>query len=145
MTNQEYENKLDYLMQIKEMESEIYLIELRLKEINASLTSVKVHFSDMPKAATPDHSKMEDGIIRMMGIKEELVNKQIEISDKKREIEETINKLDHPKHRMVLTLRYVSGEKWEDIAAHMGVDRSTVFRYRRKAIEELSIDDNHNT
>lgn len=59
------------------------------------------------------------------------------------EIERTavaaINRLEREDYRTVLTLRYLQGAAWEDIAQRIYVSNRTVYRWHYEALELLEI------
>jgi DNA-directed RNA polymerase specialized sigma subunit len=50
---------------------------------------------------------------------------------------ETINQVDDPIYQLILERRYIEGKTWEEIAAGLGYDRSTVWRNHGKALKEI--------
>ena len=53
---------------------------------------------------------------------------------------EEINRLGDPNHRLVLSLRYIEGMVWEEIAERLHYARSTCFAMHDAALELMGID-----
>jgi DNA-directed RNA polymerase specialized sigma subunit len=100
-------------------------------------TKVNTTFGEERVNSTKKQSPMEETIVKLMDLENE-VNKDIdELIKLKGEIIETINQVDDPIYQLILERRYVEGKTWEEIAAGLGYDRSTVWRNHGKALKEI--------
>jgi len=84
-----------------------------------------------------EKSKMESTIVKVIDLENE-INADIDrLVDFKKDIQDTINKMDDINQQLLLELRYLSGKGWDEIAASMGYDPRTVYRIHGKALKEF--------
>jgi DNA-directed RNA polymerase specialized sigma subunit len=57
----------------------------------------------------------------------------------RRDIQETIKKVQSSDERTILWCRYIKGMKWGEIVKKLCVDKSTVTRWHQKALKNVSI------
>ena len=57
--------------------------------------------------------------------------------DLKREMATLIERVNDPSQRLLLEMRYLCGNTWEDIAQKMGYDLRWVYRLHGKALQEF--------
>lgn len=79
----------------------------------------------------------EDIIIKLADLSHE-VNSDIDrFIDLQKEILDTIGQLEEPKLRLILEMRYVNADDWDDIVAELEYERSWVTRLHAKALTEV--------
>ena len=59
--------------------------------------------------------------------------------DLKKQILDSINKVEDPELRTLLELRYISYMSWENIASEMFYGIDNVFKLHRKALEQIEV------
>ena len=57
----------------------------------------------------------------------------------KREIQETISRIDNEEYRIVLTKRYLNFESWESIAMDMNCSTQSIYRIHSNALNKVKI------
>jgi len=100
-------------------------------KVTSSFTKEKICGGNIEK------SKMESTIVKVIDLENEInadIDRLIEL---KRDIQDTINKMDDINQQLLLELRYLSGKGWDEIAATMGYDPRTVYRIHGKALKEF--------
>lgn len=54
-------------------------------------------------------------------------------------IDEAVDKLDDPRERLVLNLRYIQGMPWQEVYWRIGCEWRTMFRIHAEAIKHLDL------
>ena len=136
MTNQE---KKAYLQKYKAADDEINDL-LRAKErIMSRLTRMTSCLSGMPHGGG-ESDKMTDGVAKVIELDAEIDSKVDALCDLRREVCANIGTVSDATLRRVLTLRYISGKIWEQIATALDIEKSTLRgRAHNRAIENLTI------
>ena len=88
-------------------------------------------------SGTKEHSLMESALVKMIDLEYE-INADIDrLVDLKREMATLIERVNDPSQRLLLEMRYLCGNTWEDIAQKMGYDLRWVYRLHGKALQEF--------
>ena len=89
-------------------------------------------------SGTKEHSLMESALVKMIDLEYE-INADIDrLVDLKREMATLIERVNDPSQRLLLEMRYLCGNTWEDIAQKMGYDLRWVYRLHGKALQEVA-------
>jgi DNA-directed RNA polymerase specialized sigma subunit len=100
-------------------------------KVTSSFTKEKISGGNIEK------SKMERTMVKVIDLEHE-INADIDrLVNLKKDIQDTINKMDDINQQLLLELRYLSGKGWDEIAASMGYDPRTVYRIHGKALKEF--------
>jgi DNA-directed RNA polymerase specialized sigma subunit len=100
-------------------------------KVTSSFTKEKISGGNIEKG------KMERTMVKVIDLEHE-INADIDrLVDLKKDIQDTINKMDDINQQLLLELRYLSGKGWDEIAASMGYDPRTVYRIHGKALKEF--------
>lgn len=100
-------------------------------KVTSSFTKEKISGGNIEK------SKMESTMVKVIDLEHE-INADIDrLVNLKKDIQDTINKMDDINPQLLLELRYFSGKGWDEIAASMGYDPRTVYRIHGKALKEF--------
>ncbi len=132
-------------MKIKEYLGQTYRIDHRinskLDQISALhdlATKASSTVSDMPGSPNRNIHKMEDVIVKIIGLEEE-VNQDIdELVDLKTDITHLIKTLENHEYQIILEQRYLCFKTWEQISVDMGYSIQHTFRLHDKALKALS-------
>ncbi len=90
-------------------------------------------------SGTKEHSLMESALVKMIDLEYE-INADIDrLVDLKREMATLIERVNDPSQRLLLEMRYLCGNTWEDIAQKMGYDLRWVYRLHGKALQEFDL------
>lgn len=110
MDAKEYLNQIKvYNIRIRQMQEELARLESIANNTTSGISPDKVQSS-------PDKSKREKAIVKMVDLKKKLTAMIIEQEEKRIDIVNKIHLLEHPKYIEVLYLRYVEGKRITDIA-----------------------------
>ena len=81
-------------------------------------------------------------LLRVEELQEE-INREIDVLvDLKQQINDVIHQVDSDELQMLLIYKYLEGYTSEQIGALLEVDKSTVKRWHRKAIEQITLPEN---
>ena len=89
-------------------------------------------FSETPPSGTPDPTRMVD-------LEKEVDEAIDHLVDIKGSIMKAIRKLDDPKERIVLELRYLAFKDWPEIAEKMKLQPRRVYQIHRDALAHLDL------
>ena len=84
-----------------------------------------------------DRSPMEKTIVKIVDLENE-INAEIDrLVDLKTDILKSINRLKDPVCQLLLELRYVQGQSWEDVALALGYSERTIFSIHGRALKKF--------
>lgn len=126
----------EYLSQAADLRREILARQEQLAALR-SMAAISGHASGA--AGTPDPHRGERVLARISDLSAELDSVIERLLTQSEEISAVIAKVDDPKCRQLLILRYLSFLKWERIAEIMGCDVRTVFRLHGAALQKISV------
>lgn len=110
MDAKEYLNQIKvYNIRIRQMQEELARLESIANNTTSGINPDKVQTS-------PDKSKREKAIVRMVDLKRKLTAKIVEQEEKRTEIINKIHELSDARYIEILYLRYVNDIRIEDIA-----------------------------
>lgn len=114
----------------------------RLNEIKCLLKSMDYSKEKVQTSMVVGNASYTDVVNSIQVLEQEIINQIaefIKLSKQTRELIETVKNNDQ---RLVLKCRYVLFMKWEDIAEVIHRDVSSVYRIRKKALENIKIKKN---
>ena len=130
------------------MDNNYHLEQIRLidKEINQMLNELErircsLMRSPQLKQVSVRESKVglkDDVYIKMIEYNDKINQKVDELIDTKKKVFDIIEQIKDQKQRLILKMRYVDCEKWEDIEQELHVSKNTMHRIHRKAIKEFN-------
>lgn len=129
----EYWNKAQRLRKrIERKIHEINILRQQAEGMNGS------GINDMPRTVSPDHSKMEGTVFKIMALEEEIQETQVEYDKLVVDMEERIKEVENADYRDLLTKRYLEFKPWNTIAAEMFICKRQAYYIHKKALEALS-------
>ena len=132
----EYWNKAERLRKrINRKIHEIRLLRQRAEGMNGS------GISDMPKTVSPDHSKMEGTVFKIMALEQEIQETQAEYDALISDMENRIRQVEDSDARDLLTKRYLEFKPWAAIASEFGYSVQNIYRLHTKVLEKLRVDE----
>lgn len=128
----EYWNKMEQLRRrIDRKIHEIHLLRQRAEGMNGS------GINDMPRTVSPDRSKMEGTVFKIMALEQDIQETQAEYDALLAEMEARINAVEDGDASDLLRKRYLEFLPWSEIMKQMGYSKSHVFRLHSSAVEAL--------
>ncbi len=114
---------------------EIRVLRQRAEGMNGS------GINDMPRTVSPDRSKMEGTVFKIMALEQEIQETQREYDALLADMEARIKAVDDADYRDLLSKRYLEFKSWNMIAADFGYSVQHIYRLRDKAIQKLRADE----
>lgn len=113
------------LSQLRHLNKEVELLQWQIAEISPRIStdSVKGSLPEFPYTAHPiiitgmDYNEYDRRVSRL---RNSLKRRMGELLDKVTEVNEYIDTVPDSEMRMILTLRYVNGLSWNQVALHIG-------------------------
>lgn len=131
----EYWNKMEQLRKrINRKIHEIRLLRQRAEGMNGS------GINDMPRTVSPDHSKMEGTVFKIMALEQDIKDTQQEYDALIADMERRIKAIDDADDRDLLTKRYLEFKSWNTIAAEMFISKRKAYYLHNKALKSLQSD-----
>lgn len=131
----EYLKKAECLRRrIQRKKHEIYLLHQQAEGMNGS------GISNMPRTVSPDHSKMEGTVFKIMALEQDIKDTQQEYDALIADVERRIKAVDDADDRDLLTKRYLEFKSWDTIAAEMFISKRKAYYLHNKALKSLQSD-----
>ena len=129
----EYLKKVECLRRrIQRKKHEIYLLHQQAEGMNG--------ISNMPRTVSPDHSKMEGTVFKIMALEQDIKDTQQEYDAQIADMERRIKAIDDADDRDLLTKRYLEFKSWDTIAAEMFISKRKAYYLHNKALKSLQSD-----
>ena len=128
---------LRFLSRPREIDKAIRRKKEQIEDLRSSLTSISVSYSDMPKGGSGPGSRIEDGIVRLMGLEEEVARLEKEKASVVEEIMDYISMLPELDEQRVITELYLLDKSWETAIKSVGCSRGRFQELRIKALDGL--------
>ena len=131
----EYLKKVECLRRrIQRKKHEIYLLHQQAEGMNGS------GISNMPRTVSPDHSKMEGTVFKIMALEQDIKDTQKEYDALLADMEHRIKAVDDADDRNLLTKRYLEFKSLDTIAAEMFISKRKAYYLHNKALKSLQSD-----
>ena len=128
-----------YLSQARYLDERINTKIDQVKSLHDLATKATSTLSDMPGSPTRNTHSMENIIVKILML-ENAINADIEcLVNLRNEINDTINAVEDEECRLLLEKRYISMEKWEDIAFELSMGMDNVFKLHKKALGKITV------
>ncbi|NLT08444.1 MAG: hypothetical protein GXY08_02955 [Ruminococcus sp.] len=114
---------------------EIHLLRQRAEGMNGS------GINDMPRTVSPDRSKMEGTVFKIMALEQDIQETQAEYDALIDVMRQRIQRVADGDDRDLLIKRYLEFKAWKTIAAEFGYSEQNIYRLHAKALEKLRVDE----
>lgn len=111
---------------------EIRVLRQRAEGMNGS------GINDMPRTVSPDRSKMEGTVFKIMALEQEIQETQREYDALLADMEARIKAVDDADYRDLLSKRYLEFKSWNMIAAEMFICKRQAYYIHKKALEAIA-------
>ena len=112
-------------------------LQWRVEQEQSKATKITTVLTGMPRASG-NHSKVEDGAIRVAELTEAYSEVLTELSVMRQDLEPMISTLNNADDRAVMRLRYIKGFSAEDIAEAVHRTDRAIYYYLSRAEDELA-------
>ena len=126
-----------YLEQAWRLDDEIKSKIEQLDVLNALAAHTTSALSGMPHAAGHEGSKLEDTIVKIVGLQEEINADVDRLVDLKREIGRLIAQVENRDQRLILELRYLCRKPWDEITVRMNLSERWTFLLHDRALKKM--------
>ena len=127
----------EYLSQAHRIDQRINSKLEQVRSLRALAEKATSTLSGMPKSDSPNSSRMEEVIVKMIDLEEE-INRDVDaLVDLKHEIVTAIKCLDNTEHQTLLELRYLCFMRWEAIAVELSYSSPHMFRLHDEALKAI--------
>lgn len=135
------ELKKEYLNQYLECVRAVRRIESQIEELRLSIMCPSMRISDMPTASNTQKD-LSDYIVKENTLIDEMIKLRYKRIETYTDIFRRIEMIEKEDERAVLTLRYIKGLKWEEIAVNVHVEWAQVHRIHAKALKNFELPEN---
>lgn len=124
------------LYQMRQRIRNLVKLQWRVEQETAKATKITATITGMPRGSD-NHSKVEDGAIRMADLKDAYREAAKELEEMKEALDPLISDLDNADDRAVMRLRYIKGFSPEDIAEAIHRTDRSIYYYLSRAEDQL--------
>ena len=114
--------------------NEIHVLRQRAEGMNGTSSDA------MPRSSSPDRSKMEVTVFKIMALEQDIKDTQQEYDALIADMERRIKTVDDADDRDLLTKRYLEFKSWNTIAAEMFISKRKAYYLHNKALKSLQSD-----
>ena len=132
MTAKEYLSKIQTYRQMMEAYS------LRIEELYHEATGIKAIVYDKDRVQVSPGNRFEQVMVRIDAEVEKWAKARLRYEDEVRKRTEQIAEMENSLHVRVLTLRYIEGKRWEEIACIIGYSFRHVTRLHGQALNAFA-------
>ena len=129
----------EYLLQARYLDNRIASKREQIQNLNDLATKCTTTWSDMPRSQNTGRSRMADCVIQIIDLENEISADMLKLINLKREITETINKVENDEYKTILEKRYLCYESWEKISCDMGYSIRQTHRMHGDALLEIVV------
>ena len=127
----------EYLEQAYRLDQRIDSKLEQVEALRCLATKSSAIIRSHPGSGGGNGSFMEDAVIKIVDMEKEITAEMERLMDLKREIAETISHVEEPEMQIVLERRYLSYQRWQEIAKAICYSTKTVRRWHEKALEKV--------
>ena len=110
----------EYLSQVLYIDQRINCKLRQVAQLRENATRATATISDMPRPDSPNVKSMENTICKIVDLEQE-INRDIDrLVDLKAEAREALAQLTNPDESLILEMRYLLRNTWEEIAEETG-------------------------
>ena len=132
----------EYLSQIRFIDNRIAAKREQAQYFYDQATKCTTAWSDMPPGQPNGRSRMADYVMKMIELENEMTKEMMDLATLKKQIMDTINKIDNMEYKTILEERYLSFKSWEQISEDMGYTVRHIYRLHGRALLEVEVPKN---
>ena len=131
-----FREKVINLYRMRKLIRDTVKLQWRVEQEQSKATKITAVITGMPRG-TDNHSKVEDGAIRLTDLQEAYDEVLGELERMRKELDPLLNDLSKADDRAVMRLRYMKGFSPEDIADAIHRTDRSIYYYLSRAENEL--------
>ena len=133
-----YTNGIEYMENIRKVRREIRLLMEQIERDSVLASGVSAIRYDVDHVQTsPISDRMAEIVTSIVIATDTLHERVIELQSMETEIRSILVQLKE-EHERVLTLHYLDGKSWSQVAEYMGYGEKYTFRLKNRALTELT-------
>lgn len=132
-------------MRVTEYLNKAYKLDKRINSkldqistLRALAEKVSSTISDVPPSGTRNVSRTQDIIIKIVALVDEINDDINRLFDVKHEIMNAIKAVNNIDCQLLLEMRYLNYNTWEQIAVDLGYCMDNVFKLHRRALNQVT-------
>ena len=129
----------EYLLQARYLDNRIASKREQIQNLNDLATKCTTTWSDMPRSQNTGRSRMADCVIQIIDLENEISADMLKLINLKREITETINKVENDEYKTILEKRYLCWLTWEQIAVDLNYSVMHIHRMHGEALKAVVV------
>ena len=129
----------EYLLQARYLDNRIASKREQIQNLNDLATKCTSTWSDMPRSQNTGRSRMADCVIQIIDLENEISADMLQLINLKREITETINKVENDEYKTILEKRYLCWLTWEQIAVYLNYSVMHIHRMHGEALKAVVV------
>ena len=129
----------EYLLQARYLDNRIASKREQIQNLNDLATKCTTTWSDMPRSQNTGRSRMADCVIQIIDLENEISADMLQLINLKREITETINKVENNEYKTILEKRYLCWLTWEQIAVDLNYSVMHIHRMHGEALKAVVV------
>ena len=129
----------EYLLQARYLDNRIASKREQIQNLNDLATKCTTTWSDMPRSQNTGRSRMADCVIQIIDLENEISADMLQLINLKREITETINKVENDEYKTILEKRYLCWLTWEQIAVDLNYSVMHIHRMHGEALKAVVV------
>ena len=127
----------EYLWRVRDAERELKRLEQEYAQARADILQLKAIQYDADKVSGNKIADLSDAIASLEGYAERLNAQWDKLISLREDAKRRIDTMQDGRYREVLTLRYLSGQSWEQVAVTMGYDYYHVHKLHGAALKKF--------
>lgn len=128
----------EYMDEIRKIRRKVRALREQILKNTTLASSVKAIRYDIDKIqSSPDGERMTDLIAEIIAEEQKLHKEIAKLMVKEKEARDYLLKLKE-EHEIILTLHYLDGISWDDIAQKRNYNEKYIYDLRKKALDELT-------
>lgn len=127
----------EYLRQLRSLDILINAMQLEKERLFAMATRVNAPLSDCKVDTSPDNSKNAELIIKVAALQDEIKKQVDDYVNLKAKIVRQVSAIGDMRYRAILTMRYVNGNTFKEIAKAMNYHEIYAVRLHGRALQEF--------
>lgn len=137
MTNKD---KIKYLIKYTRIAEEILLINQSYEQFYTKIYSTPISkLSDMPKSNNQTIDKIGIDVANLEHLRKELTERITKLQNLRQDIQQKIWEIPDPTLRMLMSLRYLDCQKWEEICVKLNYSWVQIHRLHSIALKKLNL------
>ena len=126
----------EYLMQYRAISAKVRMLQNEIERLRTEAESASISIDGLPKGGKGG-SKMENIVVQLADFETSLQDELSQVWRTRMQIIDKLSQIKDVRHYEILRLRYLEGERWEQIAVDMNITWRHCYRLHGSALAEF--------